>query len=69
MTPLSHLPKDKDGLSELIAIIEPLIDDDPCSYDHNHSCQAHSFFYLEPDEMCPNEVARQCVEQLNQVLI
>jgi len=28
-------------------------DDDPCWWDHNHSCQAHGFFYLKQGEKCP----------------
>lgn len=41
------------------AILADLVDEDPCAWDHNHSCQAHGFFYLDQGELCPHEEAKR----------
>ena len=40
--------------NELVALIEELLDPDPCMYDHDGNCQAHSM-HSRP---CPHEVAK-----------
>lgn len=40
-------------------ILFDIIDADPCSWDHNHSCQAHGFFYLDQGDLCPQEAAKR----------
>lgn len=34
-------------------LLESLVADDDCDFDHNHSCQAHGHFYLAQGEKCP----------------
>lgn len=34
-------------------LLESLVDDSECEFDHHGDCQAHGFFGFEPDEMCP----------------
>lgn len=34
-------------------LLESFVDEENCSFDHNHSCQAHGYFYLEQGEKCP----------------
>ena len=46
------------ALGEATAIIESLVDPDPCDWDHNHSCQAHGFFYIPQGEKCPVQEAK-----------
>jgi hypothetical protein len=36
-------------------LLESLVDDDPCWFDHNGGCQAHGYLALEPGEVCPQE--------------
>jgi hypothetical protein len=34
-------------------LLESLVDDDPCWFDHHGGCQAHGYLSLEPGELCP----------------
>ena len=34
-------------------LLESLVDDEPCSFDHHGGCQAHGYLGLQPGEMCP----------------
>lgn len=45
-------------LLEFSVALDSLVDDEPCDWDHNHSCQAHGFHYIPQGEMCPNEFAK-----------
>lgn len=42
-----------------LELLWSLVDPDPCEFDHNHSCQAHYYFYIDPGEMCPHEEAKR----------
>jgi hypothetical protein len=42
-----------------VQLIDELTDPDPCQWDHNHSCQAHGYFYLEQGVLCPQEEAKR----------
>lgn len=42
-----------------VTLLEDLADPGPCQWDHNHSCQAHGYFYLRQGTLCPNEDAKQ----------
>lgn len=46
-------------------LIEDLLDPDACDFDHNHSCQAHGYFYLKPGEKCPNQAAKDLLAEHN----
>lgn len=47
--------------TRVLDILESLIDDDPCSWDHNHSCQTHGYFYVDQGGLCPQEDAKRYV--------
>lgn len=34
-------------------LLESLVDDDGCWFDHHGGCQAHGYLSLEPGELCP----------------
>ena len=36
-----------------VDLVLSFVDEEPCQLDHNGSCQAHGYFYLEPNEVCP----------------
>lgn len=42
-----------------LRMVEDLADPDPCQWDHNHSCQAHGYYYLEQGDLCPHEEAKR----------
>lgn len=50
-------------LAYALHLLESLTDREPCQWDHNHSCQAHLYFYLEPGERCPMELAKELVKK------
>jgi hypothetical protein len=50
-------------LAYALELVESLTDREPCQFDHNHSCQAHLYFYLEPDEQCPMQLAKDLVKK------
>ena len=49
------------ALGEASALLEALIDSYPCEWDHNHSCQAHGFYYIPQGEKCPNQAAKDFI--------
>jgi len=48
-------------MDELYDLIDALIDEDECSFDHHGHCQAHSYFG-EPGQ-CPHNKAKKVLEQ------
>lgn len=46
-------------------LISNLIDRDPCDWDHNHSCQAHGYFYLPQGVKCPQQEAKDLLAANN----
>ena len=54
--------------AEPASLLRALVDPDPCDWDHNHSCQAHGFFYIPQGEKCPNQAAQDwlAVKQLRE---
>lgn len=34
-------------------LLESLVDDEPCSFDHHGGCQAHGYLSLRHGELCP----------------
>lgn len=45
-------------VARLLDLLGNLIDDVPCHFDHNHSCQTHLYFYLAASEQCPMAEAK-----------
>lgn len=48
-------------LAYALQLLESLTDREPCQWDHNHSCQSHLYFYLDADERCPMQLAKELV--------
>jgi hypothetical protein len=46
-----------------LKLVESLTDREPCQWDHNHSCQSHLYFYLDPAEQCPMQLAKDLVKK------
>ncbi len=59
--PSAEVAELKAKIAESQEIVAELLDPDPCNWDHNHSCQAHGWFFIPQGEMCPNERGRQYV--------
>lgn len=55
-------------LKEYREVLADLLDTESCSWDHNHSCQTHGYFYLDQGEMCPQERAKRLLEADGYVL-
>ncbi len=36
-------------------LLESLVDDDDCHFDHHGGCQAHCYLSLKPGEKCPQQ--------------
>lgn len=51
-------------VEQLRALIGELTDPEPCDWDHNHSCQAHGYFFLDQGRSCPMYDAQQVVRAL-----
>lgn len=47
----------------LYDLINSLIDEDECSFDHHGGCQAHGYLSLDQGEMCPQEEAKRLIEE------
>jgi hypothetical protein len=43
-------------------LLEDLIDEDDCWFDHNGGCQAHMYLSLRPGELCPQEEAKRVLD-------
>lgn len=41
---------------------DALNDAEPCEWDHNHSCQAHGFYYIPQGEKCPVQAAKDWLD-------
>lgn len=37
------------------SLLESLVSDDDCDFDHHGGCQAHLYLSLEPGEKCPQQ--------------
>lgn len=44
-------------------LLENFVDDSDCSFDHNHSCQAHGYFYLEQGDKCPQFELKELLKE------
>lgn len=46
-------------LDVAVLLVEALVDEDDCWFDHHGGCQAHGFLSLEPGEKCPHAEAKE----------
>ena len=51
------------AIREAKELIGNLVDPDSCDWDHNHSCQAHGYFYIPQGEKCPNQAGKDWVSE------
>ena len=49
-------------LEKATVILSDMADPDPCEWDHNHSCQAHGYYYIPQGEKCPNQAAKDFIK-------
>jgi len=49
------------ALNEAISIINDLVDNEPCSYDHHGHCQAHGWPHFDPP--CPHARAKKFIKK------
>jgi hypothetical protein len=47
----------------LLDLIQSIVDDEDCWFDHHGGCQGHLFLSLQPGQMCPNEEAKRLVKE------
>lgn len=47
------------------ALLEAIVDDEPCWFDHHGNCQAHGYS-LEPGEVCPQQQLKDLLAPLAQ---
>lgn len=59
----SEIRRHHELITEMRDLLECLIDDDECYFDHHGGCQAHMFLSLEPGEICPNERAKRLLNR------
>lgn len=45
-------------------LLEDLVDQDECWFDHHGGCQAHGYLSLEPGERCPHAEAKELLAAL-----
>jgi hypothetical protein len=50
-------------LVEAADLLEWLVDEEPCHFDHNGSCQAHMWFFPDPGEICPMELTKRWLKE------
>lgn len=43
----------------LRSLLDSLVDESDCQFDHHGGCQEHGYLSLEPGEMCPIEQAKR----------
>lgn len=44
-----------------VELLREFIDSEPCEWDHNHSCQAHGYFFIPQGEKCPQQELKDVV--------
>jgi hypothetical protein len=44
-------------------LLESLVSEDECSYDHHGGCQEHGYLSLAPGEMCPQAELKQILNR------
>jgi hypothetical protein len=49
--------------TQLRNLIASLVDDDPCSFDHDGGCQAHGYISLASNEECPMAEAKRLLAE------
>ena len=47
-------------------LLESLVNDDPCDFDHHGGCQAHGYLSLEPGEICPQAEAKRLLAKIGE---
>jgi hypothetical protein len=50
-----------DDVQVSLELLEALVEDDDCSFDHHGGCQTHGYLSLEPGEVCPQAELKQIV--------
>ena len=43
-------------------LLESLVEDEDCSFDHHGGCQAHGYLSLEQGEVCPQQQLKDLID-------
>lgn len=49
----AQTPAQPDTLTVSRELLESLVDEGPCYFDHHGGCQGHGYLGLQPGELCP----------------
>ncbi len=52
-----------DEFQAALRLIRDLTDSDDCWFDHHGGCQAHGYLSLKPGEKCPQQEAKEILEE------
>jgi len=47
-------------------LLDAIVEDSDCRFDHHGGCQEHGFLWLEQGEVCPNHEARELLSRTQQ---
>ena len=50
--------------AQILEVLQCLVDEEDCWFDHHGGCQAHFFLSLEPGEKCPQQEAKELIAEL-----
>jgi hypothetical protein len=62
----THAPPsepERTPIPTMLEILADLVDPDDCNFDHHGGCQAHTFLSLEPGEICPQQAAKDILDE------
>lgn len=48
-----------------VELLESIVDDEDCWFDHHGGCQAHGYLRLEPGELCPQRELKDLLASVN----
>jgi hypothetical protein len=51
--PISQVAAEENLIAVPLELLEALVDDGECRFDHHGGCQEHGYLSLEPGDACP----------------
>jgi hypothetical protein len=52
------------GPDPLFLLLRDLVDPNDCNFDHHGGCQEHGHLSLEPGEICPQQIAKDLLDEV-----
>lgn len=59
------MPNDQDPveqIKQLMELLECVVDQEPCWFDHHGGCQEHGYLNLKPGEICPQQEVKDRIK-------